>query len=71
MTSHKSLIKEFDPLDLIHSDISELDGILTRNSKHYFITFIYDCFDYTYLYLMNNKSEALDMFKMSVNDIEK
>src|SRR3954469_3458558 len=69
-TSHKSIIKESNPLDLIHSDICELDGTLTRNSKRYFITFIDDCSDYTYVYLMKNKSEALDMFKMYVTEIE-
>ena len=69
-TSHKSIIRESDPLDLIHSDICELDGTLTRNSKRYFITFIDDCSDYTYVYLMKNKSEALDMFKLYVTEIE-
>lgn len=69
-TSHKLIIKKSDPLDLIHSDICELDGTLTRNSKRYFITFIDDCSDYTYVYLMKNKSEALDMFKMYITEIE-
>ena len=62
-TSHKSVIRESEPLDLIHSDICELDGTLTRNGKRYFITFIDDSSDYTFVYLMKNKSEALDMFK--------
>jgi len=68
--SHKSVVKESEPLNLIHSDICEFDGMLTKNGKRYFITFIYDCSDYTYVYLMKNKSEALDMFKLYVTGIE-
>ena len=41
-------------MDLIHYDICEFDGTLTRNGKRYFITFIDDCYDYTYVYLMKN-----------------
>lgn len=67
---HKSIIKDFDPLDLIHSDICELDVTFTRNNKCYFITFIDYFSDYTYVYLMKNKSEVFDMFKTYVNDIE-
>jgi hypothetical protein len=69
-SSHKSVIRESEPMDLIHSDICELDGTLTRNNKRYFITFIDDCSDYTFVYLMKNKSEAFDVFKMFVNEIE-
>ncbi|KAK2429298.1 putative mitochondrial protein [Trifolium repens] len=68
--SHKSVTRESEPLDLIHSDICELDGNLTRNGKRYFITFIDDCSDYTYVYLMKNKSDALDMFKIFIKEIE-
>jgi hypothetical protein len=41
-SSHKSVTREFEPMNLIHSDICELDGTLTRNNKRYFITFIID-----------------------------
>ena len=34
-------------LDLIHTDICEYNGILTRGGKIYFITFIDDCSRYT------------------------
>ena len=68
--SHKSVVRESEPLELIHSDICELDGNLTRNGKRYFITFIDDCSDYTYVYLMKNKSEAFDMFKIFMIEIE-
>ena len=69
-TPHKSVFRESKPLDLIHSDICELDGTLTRNGKRYFITFIDDCSNYTFVYLMKNKSEAFDMFKVFLTEIE-
>ena len=67
---HKSTTRECEPLDIIPSYICELDSTLTRNGKCYFITFIDDCSDYTYVYLMNNKSDAFDMFKEYVTEIE-
>ena len=42
---HKLVDKVLEPLDLIHLDICELDGMLTRNGHRYFITFIDDCSD--------------------------
>ncbi|GJY33693.1 putative polyprotein, partial [Tanacetum coccineum] len=69
-TPHKYVIRETEPLELINSDICELDGTLTRNGKRYFITFIDDCSDSTFVYLMKNKSDALDMFKVFVAEIE-
>ncbi|XP_021732277.1 uncharacterized protein LOC110699091 [Chenopodium quinoa] len=60
-TPHKSVIRNSEPLDLIHSDICELNGTLTRNGQRYFITFIDDCSDYTCIYLMKNKSDAFEM----------
>lgn len=42
---HKLVIRYYHLLDLIHSDICELDGTLTKNSKKYFITFIENCYD--------------------------
>ena len=59
-------------LDMIHTDICEYNGILTRGGKRYFITFIDDCFitfiddysKYTYVYLLRIKHEAFDKFKI-------
>jgi len=51
-------------LDLVHSDICEMNGTLTRGGKRYFITFINDCSRYTYVYLMKTKDEAFDIFKI-------
>ena len=57
-------------LELIHSDVCELNDILTRGGKRYFITFIDDFSRYTYVYLMRNKDEAFDMFKKYKTEVE-
>ena len=57
-------------LDLIHSDVCELNGTLTRGGKRYFITFIDDFSRFTYVYLMRSKYEAFDMFKRFKNKVE-
>lgn len=63
-TSHKSVSRNSEPFELIHSDLCEFDGVWTRNDKRYFITFIDDFSDYAFVYLVRIKSEALDMFKI-------
>ena len=50
-------------LELVHSDVCELNGVLTRGGKKFFITFIDDFSRFTYVYLMINKDESFDMFK--------
>ena len=67
---HKSVIRVSEPLDLIHFDICEFERTLTRNGKRYFITFIDDCSNFSYVYLLKNKSEVIDMFKIFLNEVE-
>lgn len=70
-SSHKLIFKEYELLNLTHSYTCQLEGILTKNGKHiYFIIFIDDCFDYSFVYLMKNKSKILDMFKSFVIKIK-
>ena len=57
-------------LELIHFDVCELNGILTRGGKRYFITFIDDFSRYTYVYLMRNKDESFDMFKKYKTEVK-
>lgn len=51
-------------LDLVHSDICELNDILTRGGKRYFITFIDDYSRYLYVYVLKSKDDLLNMFKI-------
>ena len=50
-------------LDLVHSDICELNRNLTRGGNWYFITFIDDRSRYKQVYLMKTKDQAFDIFK--------
>ena len=58
-------------LELIHSDICELNGVLTRGGKRYFITFCDDFSRYLYVYLLHSKDEAFEAFKIYKAEVEK
>jgi hypothetical protein len=58
------------PLDLIHSDLCEMNGILMRVTKKYFTTFIDDATRYCQLYLVKPKDEALCCFKIYKTEVE-
>jgi hypothetical protein len=61
--THKAAeARNLAPLDLIHSDLCEMNGILTKGGKRYFITFIDDSTRFCYVYLLKS-SEALHYFK--------
>jgi transposase InsO family protein len=51
------------PLELVHSDLCEMNGVLTKGEKRYFITFIDDCSRFCYVYLLKTKDEALNYIK--------
>jgi hypothetical protein len=69
--SHKAAVaRELAPLDLIHSDIYEMNEILTKGGKRYFITFIDDCTRFYYVYLMKTKDETLYYFKIYKTRVE-
>ena len=57
-------------LELVHSDVCELNGVLTRGGKRYFIKFIDDFSRFTYVYLMRNKDESFVMFKCYKIEVE-
>ena len=68
--SFSSTNRDSQLLELIHSNVCELNGILTRGEKRYFIIFIDDFSRYTYIYLMRNKNEVFDMFKKYKTEVE-
>ena len=49
--SCKSVEREFELLELIHSDLGDMKNNLTRGGKRFYITFIDDCSRYTVVYL--------------------
>ena len=58
------------PLELIHSDLCEMNGVLTKGGKRYFMTLIDDATRFCYVYLLRTKDEALDHFKIYKAEVE-
>jgi transposase InsO family protein len=51
------------PLELIHSNIYEMNGVLREGGQRYFMTMIDDVSRYSYVYLLRTEDEALNSFK--------
>jgi transposase InsO family protein len=51
------------PLELIHSDICEMNGVLIEGGQRYFMIMIDNASRYCYVYLLKTKDEALNYFK--------
>ena len=62
--------RDLAPLDLIHSDLCEMNGLLTRGGKRYFMTLIDDATRYFHIYLLKTKDEAFHYFKIFRAEVE-
>ena len=51
-------------LELIYSDLCEMNSVLTKGGKRYFMTLIDDATRFCYVYLLKTKDEMLDYFKL-------
>ena len=58
------------PLVLIHSDLCEMNGVLTKGGKRYFMTLIDDASRFFYVYLLQTKDKVLDYFKIYKTKVE-
>jgi transposase InsO family protein len=58
------------PLELVHSDIYEMNAVLTEGGKRYFMTLIDDATRLCYMYLLKTKDEALNCFKIYKAEVE-
>jgi len=68
---HKATkVRNLAPLELIHSDLYKMNGILTKGDKRYFITFIDDSTRFCYVYPLKTKDEALHYFKVYKAEVE-
>jgi transposase InsO family protein len=68
---HKAVeARNLPPLELVHSDLCEMNGNLTKGGKRYFMTFIDDCIRFCYVYLLKIKDEALNYFKAYKAEVE-
>ncbi|URE44790.1 Retrotransposon protein [Musa troglodytarum] len=68
--SFKSIKRHTNLLDLIYSDICELNGMIIRGGNRYFITFINDMSRFTYVYLLKHKNDAFNAFKAYKAEVE-
>ena len=66
--SRKNANKSSNILEIIHTNICYPD--MDMLGKNYFITFIDDYSRYMYVYLLHNKYEALDAFKVFKAEVE-
>ena len=66
----KTAVRSSDLLEVIHTDISG-PYTATLCINFYFITFIDDYSRYGYLYLIKEKAESLDKFKIFRTEVEK
>ncbi|XP_050890241.1 uncharacterized protein LOC127095614 [Lathyrus oleraceus] len=66
----KSVERKTKLLDLVHSDLCEFNGMLTRGGNRYFITFIDDSSRYTHVYLLKHKDDAFNAFKTYKAEVE-
>jgi hypothetical protein len=62
--------RHLSPLELIHLDICEMNGVLTEDGQRYFMTMIDDISRYCYTYLLKVKDEALNWFKIYNAEVE-
>jgi hypothetical protein len=58
------------PLELIHSDISEMNDVLTEGGQRYCMTMIDVMSRYCYVYLLKTKDKALNCFKNYKAEVE-
>jgi transposase InsO family protein len=58
------------PLELIHSNLCEMNGVLMKGGKRYFMTLIDDASRFCYMYLLKSKDDALVYFKIYKVEVE-
>ena len=68
--SFKSVERNTQLLDLVHSDICDSNRPPTRSGNKYFVTFIDDCSKYCYLYLIGHKDDMFSKFKIYKAEVE-
>jgi hypothetical protein len=54
--------RDLAPLVLIHSNLCEMNEVLIKGGKKYFMTMIDDSTSFCYIYLLKSKDEALHYF---------
>jgi transposase InsO family protein len=63
-------VRNLAPLELVHADLCEMNGVLTKGGKRYFMTLIDDCTRFCYIYLLKSEDEALHYFQVYKVEVE-
>ena len=63
-------VRDLAPLELIHSDLCEMNGEFTKGDKRYFIMFIDDCIRFCYVCLLKSKDKTFHYFKIYKAEVE-
>ena len=66
----KSVTRESELLNLVHSDLGDLKHTMTRGGKRFYVIFVDDHSRFTKLYLLRTKDEALEVFIKYKNEVE-
>ena len=67
----KSATRSNELLKIVHTDICGPLSVPCFTGERYFITFIDDLSRYGYVYLMHEKSQAIDIFEMFITEVER
>jgi transposase InsO family protein len=62
--------RDLVPLELIHSDLCEMNEELTKSGKRYFMTLLDNRTSFCYIYLLKSKDQALHYFKIYKAEVE-
>jgi hypothetical protein len=62
--------RNLEPLELVHSDLCEMNGVLTKGGKKYFMMLIDDGTRFCYIYLLKSKDEAVHYFQVYKAEVE-
>ena len=64
-------IRSTQLLELIHTDVCGPFDTPSFGGEKYFITFIDDFSRYGYIYLLKEKSQAVNAFEIYINEVER
>ena len=67
----KGATRSSELLDIIHTDICGPFDVASFGGEKYLITFIDDFSRYGYLYLLNDKSQAIDTLEIFITEVER
>ena len=68
--SYKSVERNYNPLELIYTDICDMKSTPSRGGKKCFINFIDNCTRYCYVYLLNGKDEPIETYWQYKTEVE-